>query len=733
MQFDFDTETISPDGTGSITIGGTTSLVVPVGTTLERPPSPIQGMFRYNTSISSFEIFNGTTWGEVRDLPPIGTANQVLSVNGAGDGFEYRSVLADSNKVQVSFANGEISIDAIEANFDLANIGGTLPPSKGGTGLTSLGSANQVFGMNAAGTASEYKTLVAGTNITITHGVGTITIASSASASGTVTSVAATQPAQGLTISGSPITTSGTLVFSLANDLAAVEGLATTGVAVRTATDTWATRTLTAPAAGLTITNPAGLAGNPTFALANDLAAVEALAANGFAARTGTDAWAVRTLTAPAAGLTITNPAGTAGNPTFALANDLLQVESLATNGFAVRTGTDSWSTRIISGTTNRIAVTNGDGINGNAVIDISSSYAGQTSITTLGTVTTGVWNGTTLATGFGGTGLATIGTANQLLGVNNAGTALEYRTVGTSSYSVNVGPAGTISWTSQGGGRFFADIPHNLGTQNVVVQLSNIADNQVVFPDSITLTSATSLRVVVVGNSRTLRVVVIANGASIAAGQSTPSSVLVRDEGTLISASGFTSINFVGSSVTATDEGAGVARVTITTPPLRTLSYFATSLDSPNNSDWVVNALAPSIADPTNSAITVRQFSNSTEQGVGLFVPVPVGATNVTFSFRGRAQTAPGAAAVVQPRLYRRALANNGAVGSWSAAFEFNNIAIPTNAFFQYASQTVTLAALGITPGLLYQFELTRRVTGVTGTNLAANFLLAELTIEFT
>lgn len=39
-----------------------------------------------------------------------------------------------------------------------------------------------------------------------------------------------------------------------------------------------------------------------------------------------------------------------------------------------------------VFGTTNRISVTGGD------TIDISSSYVGQTSITTLGTVTTGTW-----------------------------------------------------------------------------------------------------------------------------------------------------------------------------------------------------------------------------------------------------------------------------------------------------------------------------------------------------
>lgn len=56
---------------------------------------------------------------------------------------------------------------------------------------------------------------------------------------GTVTSVAVTQPAEGLTITGGPVTTDGTLVFALADDLAAVEALETTGLVRRTAANTW--------------------------------------------------------------------------------------------------------------------------------------------------------------------------------------------------------------------------------------------------------------------------------------------------------------------------------------------------------------------------------------------------------------------------------------------------------------------------------------------------------------
>lgn len=48
--------------------------------------------------------------------------------------------------------------------------------SKGGTGLTSIGSANQVLGVNSGASALEYKTLTAGTNITITHAANSVTL-----------------------------------------------------------------------------------------------------------------------------------------------------------------------------------------------------------------------------------------------------------------------------------------------------------------------------------------------------------------------------------------------------------------------------------------------------------------------------------------------------------------------------------------------------------------------------
>lgn len=82
----------------------------------------------------------------------------------------------------------------------------------------------------------------------------------------------------------------------------------------------WIARTLVAPAAGLTISSPTGFPGNPTFALANDLAALEGLAGTGIAVRSAADTWVLRSIAVTdtaTVNLTITNADGVAGNPTL--------------------------------------------------------------------------------------------------------------------------------------------------------------------------------------------------------------------------------------------------------------------------------------------------------------------------------------------------------------------------------------------------------------------------------
>ena len=106
---------------------------------------------------------------------------------------------------------------------------------------------------------------------------------------------------------------------------------------------------------------------------------------------------------------------------------DLTAIAAQTGTGLLIRTGTDTWTTRSVTGTANRITITNGDGVAGAPTIDIASTYVGQASITTVGTITTGTWNGTIVGAAFGGTGanLTGGGNADRLVVTNVAGTAL--------------------------------------------------------------------------------------------------------------------------------------------------------------------------------------------------------------------------------------------------------------------------------------------------------------------
>lgn len=153
-------------------------------------------------------------------------------------------------------------------NYNAASTYLSLPDStssnEGSLSVTAGTASTSVIHSNTE--SSTDVTLSAGTGITLSENTGTGTITISGN-SGTVTSVAIAVPT-GMGVSGSPITSSGTITLSLANDLAALEGLSSTGIAVRTTTDTWAQRTIVSgTAANITIGNGNGVSANPSVDL----------------------------------------------------------------------------------------------------------------------------------------------------------------------------------------------------------------------------------------------------------------------------------------------------------------------------------------------------------------------------------------------------------------------------------------------------------------------------------
>jgi hypothetical protein len=187
------------------------------------------------------------------------------------------------------------------------------------------------------------------------------------------------------------------------------------------------------------------------------------------------------------------------------------------------------------------------------------------------------------------------------------------------------------------------------------------------------------------------------------------------------------------GLGITSTYNDAGNALTIAASGSAGRYVIYADQMDSPNNANWTINALAPASADSTNAALVVRRFDDTAEEGIGFMVQIPTGATNIIISPKGRAQTAPGTAKQVILRLYTRQIPDNAAISAWSAATQLTAIDIPiTNAYFQYDTQTISLATLGLTANRETQFELTRHGANASDT-LVGDYALLSLTVEFT
>jgi hypothetical protein len=347
---------ITSSGTLAIGLSGTALPVLNGGTGVTTSTGTGSNVLSNAPTFTGATINSGLTLGTAltttnggTGLVSVGTSGQVLTSNGST--LSWQTPLPPGTGTVTSVAATVPSFLSITGSpittsgtLSIGLSGTALPTLSGGTGLVSVGSNGQVLTSNGS-TLSWQTPLPPGT--------------------GTVTSVAATVPSF-LSITGSPITTSGTLAIGLSGTalptLSGGTGLTTVGTNGQVLTSNGTTLSWQTPSAPGTGTVTSVAATVPSF-------------------------------------LSITgSPITTSGTLAIGLSGTALPVLNGGT-GVTTSTGT------------------------GSNVLSNAPTFTGAT-------INSGLTLGTALTTANGGTGLTTVGTNGQVLTSN--GTTLSWQSKGT-------------------------------------------------------------------------------------------------------------------------------------------------------------------------------------------------------------------------------------------------------------------------------------------------------------
>lgn len=143
---------LDPNGTGYVQIVGTNSLVIPVGTTLQRGPTTT-GAIRFNTDTSQYEGYSGTNWaslGGVRSVDGLTYIVAELTPGSSDDTlYFYTATGVDTNKVamqldatSLELKNTTDATSTTTGSFFTAGGVGIAKKLYVGTDLNVLGNAN---------------------------------------------------------------------------------------------------------------------------------------------------------------------------------------------------------------------------------------------------------------------------------------------------------------------------------------------------------------------------------------------------------------------------------------------------------------------------------------------------------------------------------------------------------------------------------------------------------------
>jgi len=368
-----------------------------------------EGRMYYNSATDSIEVYSGSAWRKF--------------VNSVTSGGSY------TDAITIGESNGTVTLTLNLADTDSA-------------GLLSSGFWNALNDATDAATASK---------LVKRDGNGNIKVATPTDAAHAATKGYVDAARQGLDVKQS-VRAATTAAVNIANELE--EG------------DTLDTSVTLVAGDRVLVKNQGTASQNGIYVVQESGAAVRAADANG-TADTGTVSGGTFTFVEEG---TVNADSGfvVSSNGLIAVGTDAMNWVQFSGAG-AVIAGdglTKDGTTVNAVGTSGRISVT------ANA-IDIDSTYVGQATITTLGTITTGVWNGTDIAVADGGTGASTAASARTNLGFTETSgqttsTAVLARVVHQACAASSVG----VSTTT---------VTHNFNTKNVTVQVYQVSTGETV------------------------------------------------------------------------------------------------------------------------------------------------------------------------------------------------------------------------------------------------------------
>lgn len=351
-----------------------------------------------------------------------------------------------------------------------------------------------------------------------------------------------------------------------------------------------------------------------------------------------------------------------AGVTNSMLANSSITLDADSGSGSVALGGTLN-----VQGTAGKITTsTSGSDI----TVTIDSTYVGQTSIDTVGTISTGTWQGSTIAVGHGGTGVTTTPLNGQLLIGNGTGYTVASLTAGT---GVTITPSAggiTIAADSAASVSSVDTTVSGLSFTNGGVGATTLEGTVGAASGGTGLTSYTAGDILYASGATTLSKLAAGTSTQVLKGGTTPSwgAVDLTSDvtGVLPATNGGTGVDNGSNTITLagnlTTSGANSLTLTTTGATNVTFPTSGTLLSTANIADNAVTTFQTSLAGLTPStgtdgAVTLAGTLEVTSGGTGL-TSVTAGqivyggtssalASSSAFSFDGTDKLSVGTASI--------------------------------------------------------------------------------------